>query len=677
MCYAITVPPPQSTPKTITNQQDKRSLLIGDLSYSYAATDIGSPEGSHIKTITVIKNVAVPKSAKIFSQHVGSEEWQKQVKNQFKIVMKLPDFPEIPPANFFTGDLKLNTKASTTTIQLNDEKRPPSTTHTEKLLLHKNVSEKKLSNDEDVVQGHYEDATSYESQGQHDMEQHILKMDAKHRKSESLPEAMSLQQQKQSDHMVKQEDRSQMDVEKTFEKISKDVEFIQNVENTEIQPEAAERSKEAQSRRNKEVNQNKYKAAAAVQPLELTNSQKSLEKSSAIVEDFSDYSMHTVKHIVDPIKASKQSQAITKFKVQFTTQNKKDTPQEVPVSQQQTDSLRKYRLNNYGSKIENTAQVTLDSGQNKKIAYAAPYLRELPRKAYHSPSVDNAYSTSSTTTQEPYLAPVKSRAPQTFYLLHPPSTTTQTPYLSPNVYKSYSLNKEQIQLEQRQLQAERDELEQQQLEFERQQLQQKQSSPQKKYEDIDEPADLKHSAHAEPLQRLRVDESESLKEDYTAPKKSEPIIDSRQKEMAQLRQGKQYSERLKRPHELFDDEDDYFRTKKQTNQNIKNDDQIEIIIGKPKTQSRVQSPVQHQKQQTPIKSSKQSSTSSRRKPQTFIAVPIDISTQSPYFKDKKYQSYKIPPHLERHPLVFDSEPTHEFLKSPFRSSIKLPSFRKK
>uniref|UniRef100_A0A182SU10 Uncharacterized protein n=1 Tax=Anopheles maculatus TaxID=74869 RepID=A0A182SU10_9DIPT len=39
----------------------KRGVMLGDVSYSYSSTDMGSPESGRYKTVTVIKNIAVPK----------------------------------------------------------------------------------------------------------------------------------------------------------------------------------------------------------------------------------------------------------------------------------------------------------------------------------------------------------------------------------------------------------------------------------------------------------------------------------------------------------------------------------------------------------------------------------------------------------------------------------------
>ncbi|XP_035907687.1 uncharacterized protein LOC118510228 [Anopheles stephensi] len=39
----------------------KRGVMLSDVSYSYSSTDMGSPESGRYKTVTVIKNIAVPK----------------------------------------------------------------------------------------------------------------------------------------------------------------------------------------------------------------------------------------------------------------------------------------------------------------------------------------------------------------------------------------------------------------------------------------------------------------------------------------------------------------------------------------------------------------------------------------------------------------------------------------
>ncbi|XP_055533796.1 uncharacterized protein LOC129723541 [Wyeomyia smithii] len=46
----------------------KRGVVLGDMTYSYASTDMGSSNGGRVKTVTVIKNVSVPKpTSMVFS----------------------------------------------------------------------------------------------------------------------------------------------------------------------------------------------------------------------------------------------------------------------------------------------------------------------------------------------------------------------------------------------------------------------------------------------------------------------------------------------------------------------------------------------------------------------------------------------------------------------------------
>ncbi|XP_055602762.1 uncharacterized protein LOC129751341 [Uranotaenia lowii] len=92
----------------------KRGAVLGDMTYSYAATDMGSADGGRVKTLTVIKNYSVPKPiSTMFSdrtetiletydltggkkpQHV--QYWPPDETNKMKTTtVKQPTF-EIPP----------------------------------------------------------------------------------------------------------------------------------------------------------------------------------------------------------------------------------------------------------------------------------------------------------------------------------------------------------------------------------------------------------------------------------------------------------------------------------------------------------------------------------------------------------------------------------------------------
>ncbi|XP_062542987.1 uncharacterized protein LOC134210756 [Armigeres subalbatus] len=94
----------------------KRGVVLGDMTYSYAATDMGSSNGGRVKTVTVIKNVSIPKpTSTMFSDrteqffetfdlsgHKKQEQvqyWPPDDTNKMKkITIKPPtfDIPSIP-----------------------------------------------------------------------------------------------------------------------------------------------------------------------------------------------------------------------------------------------------------------------------------------------------------------------------------------------------------------------------------------------------------------------------------------------------------------------------------------------------------------------------------------------------------------------------------------------------
>nr|XP_019528691.2 uncharacterized protein LOC109400662 [Aedes albopictus] len=94
----------------------KRGVVLGDMTYSYASTDMGSSNGGRVKTLTVIKNVSIPKpTSTMFSDrteqffetfdlsgHKKQEQvqyWPPDDTNKMKkITIKPPTFeiPNIP-----------------------------------------------------------------------------------------------------------------------------------------------------------------------------------------------------------------------------------------------------------------------------------------------------------------------------------------------------------------------------------------------------------------------------------------------------------------------------------------------------------------------------------------------------------------------------------------------------
>lgn len=576
----------QDAPKSYStiNQQVKRSVQLGELSYSYSATDIGSPKGSHIKTITVIKNVAVPKSDNTYKSQTAALDWPKHIKNQFKV----PEIPNVPPSDFFVKQ-DLSNKRPTVLIH----PKPKQTISPILDIAKDRKSTQKPDRD---------DETSYEVQAQRDMDR-ILKIGQKSHKAEQLSEAIIVK---------KEEDRSKMDVEK--QNISEDVEFIQL--SSQIQPDAAERSKKAQSKRFQEQSVKTDHYATSISNVQQL-SKHSPQQSSALIEDFSDYSMHNVRHIIDPLKAKKK-QSVTQSKNHSpileehisTSKRPQSEPLKIKTENQTSPRLQ---VDSYGNKLESYVE------SQEKAAYTS-IATQRPRKAYVAPSVQKPYSTTSTTTQKPYLAPLKSRSPQTFYLINEPSSTTQRPYLSPNIYKSYSVNKEAVELEMRKLQAERDELERQQDFEERLQLQGTDNQTSVQY--VDEPQLAattqdevqNESNHKDIIKLLSVssgDHENYQRQSYKAP----TTPNTPKKSVSNL--------------PLNTRVDNHFKLNNQ----------------QPKFQS-------------------------------YKAVPLDISTPSPYANDKSSQLFKMPPHLVRHPHVFESIPPHPFLQSPFRATLKNHDLRR-
>lgn len=596
----------QDAPKSYStiNQQVKRSVQLGELSYSYSATDIGSAKGSHIKTITVIKNVAVPKSDNAYKSQ-ATLDWPKHIKNQFKV----PEIPDVPPADFFAKH-DISNKRPTVLIH---PKPKQSISPVLDIAKYTKTTPKPDRDDE----------TTYEVQAQRDLDR-ILKIGQKSHKSEAII-------------VNKEEDRSEMDVEK--QNISEDVEFIQL--GSQIQPAAAERSKKAQSKRFQEQSAKNDHYATSISNVQQL-SKHSSQQSSALIEDFSDYSMHNVRHFIDPSKARKKQPASQSNEhspiLQQISTTKRPQSEPLKIKSENQTSL-KLQVDSYGNKLEPYVEA------QEKAAYSS-ITTQRPRKAYVAPSVQKSYSTTSTTTQQPYLAPLKSRSPQTFYIINEPSSTTQRPYLSPNIYKSYSVNKEQIEIEMRKLQAERDEIERQQDFEERKQLQGTDNQSSVQY--VDEPQSV--STTQEQIQ------NESNHKDIITSESS---------------QEKQIFEKLSK------------RTQNSHRSNVdQSQNQKSLIVGsgnenyqsqsyKVPTTPNTAKKVENLQLSTRVDNHKQ-----QPKFQSYKAVPLDISTPSPYANDKSLQLFKMPPRLVRHPHVFESIPPHPFLQSPFRATSKNHDLRR-
>ncbi|XP_055910271.1 uncharacterized protein LOC129944689 [Eupeodes corollae] len=83
--------------KAAANLADISNQLKRDLSLSYAATDIGSKDGTRAKTITVIKNVAGKKDEpiKVDPKLHKNENWGSEFRDNFDSYGAIPDVPDI------------------------------------------------------------------------------------------------------------------------------------------------------------------------------------------------------------------------------------------------------------------------------------------------------------------------------------------------------------------------------------------------------------------------------------------------------------------------------------------------------------------------------------------------------------------------------------------------------
>lgn len=355
------------------NQQDKRSVLLGDLSYSYAATDIGSANGSHVKTITVIKNIAVPsKSHKTHQQNNNHQEssdsrheWNN-VNNQFNVVVKVPHLPDISVVDFFHHSHKTNP---------NDFKPSDSVSGRSPPITEKSPtqSDKTLSTDETSIRPGRVPPPIYEQI-----------------ENDSLPE--NLQKAAIRDG--------------TSDNVPKDVEFISIL------------------KENKPSNQ-------------LSSDIK--KQTKTFIEDFSDYSMHNLKHLVDPLKFKQTHENVNQQPVAAAYE---PAAEHIKAYKQQLDEQNENQwqqasFKNYGQKVEKS-QSYIDISQPKPKSNGAYRVQQQPQKPYLAPSVRQYPTTTTTTTARPLftITPTTGRRPS-FTISSKVtgdniiSTTQQTPYLAP------------------------------------------------------------------------------------------------------------------------------------------------------------------------------------------------------------------------------------------------------
>lgn len=350
---------------TSPKSPDKRSLLIGDLSYSYSATDIGSNEGSHVKTITVIKNIGSPKFHGNLPHH-PYDGWDNDAKNRFNFVFKFPEFPDVDSGTYF---------------------------HTEKP--RKVVPTKQPTNRQTPVFNTEIDTNDFDGQSNvNNVGPQVFETNP-----DALPVPMAMVNAEPPESVSKEP--------------SDEVEYIQT---------DGEKSKllmPTQSMfHSKKVQPSRGSTAHGLRSSNgycKTCEQKLLQphrQTPELIEDFSDYSMHNVKHIVDPVKVK---DSLLKY-----TQNQSNLDLKKLTNVESNSKDKKF--DSYGNVVQKS-QSLLDASQPYIGSFESnnqdskrPYLSPSLKKVYNSPSQPPAKLTTTpskglvffSTTQKAYVAPKKS-----------------------------------------------------------------------------------------------------------------------------------------------------------------------------------------------------------------------------------------------------------------------------
>lgn len=347
-----------------SNNQDKRSLLFGDLSYSYSATDIGSEKGSHVKTITVIKNIGAPKFHK--HPHHPYDEWDNNSKNRFNFVFKFPEFPEIDTGTFFQTE---KPRKVIPTKQPTDRQTP-------------------------VID------TDFNTNDFDDQPNVNVNTNNVPQVSEKSPEGgPELGPEASPDPTTKVSTENPITKE-----ASDEVEYIQTdgEQSKSTMPTPAKfHSNKVQPSR--ERSSHGYRVNAKT-----SGNKQGNRQASDFIEDFSEYSMHNVKHLVDPMTVKDSLMKYTQ------NQSKIDLKKLTNV-----ESDKKY--DSYGNVVQKSQSLTdanPSSPYRNTQPSKRPYISPSLKKAYNSPSQAQPKITTTTsgngliffsTTQKPYVAPNKSK----------------------------------------------------------------------------------------------------------------------------------------------------------------------------------------------------------------------------------------------------------------------------
>lgn len=163
------------------------------------------------------------------------------------------------------------------------------------------------------------------------------------------------------------------------------------------------------------------------------------KQTNTFIEDFSDYSMHNLKHLVDPLKFKQTHESVNR---QPEAAAYEAAAEHIKAYKQQLDEQNKKQgqttlFKSYGEKVEKS-QSYIDISQQKPKSNGAYRVQQQSQKPYLAPSVRRNPSTTSTTSRPLYtITPTTAR--RTSFAVESKVTTdnynilstTQTPYLAP------------------------------------------------------------------------------------------------------------------------------------------------------------------------------------------------------------------------------------------------------
>lgn len=378
----------------VPKPSNKREVYVGDMSYSYAATDFGVHNGSHVKTITVIKNFAAPKTknGELDKSAYGKHRFTN---DNFKVLVKLPELPAIFDDVYVHTERfteKNPTRYTTTTQPPTPSTTPPS-----------------VEDDGDYVENN--DAANRLNNMQDEINYHLNKDETEEEEVEVEPVPPNLE-------------------EDTGETADLRVEG-------DYYPEGSDSDESDGS----DENANIVIGKKLPQDVEVFSSDGyeqrhgGSERNKVMVEDFSDYSMHHVKQLTDPQQKPHRHQlrvhasdppANGYKKLQKLPVSTKVAAKDIPLPMLRSQSyLDISHLNDDDDDDEFFEPLKIVTRDRIIVSTTPPTTQTTTSVASHTPRTSQPKyvppknlnyfvnrklpSKIHSTTQEPYVAPVKKR----------------------------------------------------------------------------------------------------------------------------------------------------------------------------------------------------------------------------------------------------------------------------